>query len=184
MQMGFYFDQCRCIGCDACVIACKDWHDIPAGPINWRKIVTIERGKFPRVFAAFLSIGCYHCAHPACVPACNSKAITKREDGVVEVDSEQCLGKDRCGACREACPYGIPQFGVEENARMQKCNFCIDRLAENKKPICVAACPTRALDAGPMDELRSRYGDIREAEGFVFSVETVPSIIFKPRREG
>jgi anaerobic dimethyl sulfoxide reductase subunit B (iron-sulfur subunit) len=63
------------------------------------------------------------------------------------------------------------------------CNFCIDRWAEGKKPACVQSCPTWALDAGPMDELRARYGDVRDADSFVYDDELIPSIIFKPKRD-
>ena len=108
---------------------------------------------------------CYHCAKPACVSSCPADAITKREeDGVVVVDREACLGQDDCGLCKEACLYDAPQFGAEENATMQKCNLCLDRLAENKQPICVDACIMHALDAGPIEELQAKYGNIRQAE--------------------
>lgn len=183
MQMGFYLDQTRCIGCYTCIVACKDWHDIPAGPAAWRKVMTIEKGKYPDLFVAFLTTSCYHCEKPSCIDACPTNAIIKREsDGVVIVNQEDCLGKD-CSVCLPACPYEIPQFGAEEKAKMQKCNFCLDRLAENKKPICVDACPTRALDAGPIEELKRKYGDIREAEGFTYSNELVPAIVFKPKKD-
>lgn len=182
MQLGFYFDQTRCIGCFTCIVACKDWNDVSAGPASWKRVITTEKGKFPDLFVAFLSTACYHCAQPACVSACPVNAITKREsDGVVLVDREACLGKNNCDMCLQACPYEAPQFGAEENAKMQKCHFCLDRLAENKKPTCVDACPTRALDSGPIEELRAKYGDIREAEGFVYSEELVPSVIFKSK---
>ena len=136
MQRGFYFDQTRCIGCYTCVVACKDWNDVPAGPASWRKVLTIEQGKYPRPFVAFLSIACYHCAEPACVSACPMDAITKREeDGIVVVNTEACLGKDSCGRCLDDCPYEAPQFGIEEDSKIQKCNMCIERWAEGKKPI-------------------------------------------------
>ena len=136
MQMGFYFDQTLCINCCACVVACKDWHDVPAGPASYIRIMTIEKGKYPEVSVHSVFATCYHCADPACVLACPAGAIMKREeDGVVVVNKDECLGRDECGMCLEACPYGTPQFGVGDNARMQKCDFCIDRLAENKKPI-------------------------------------------------
>jgi anaerobic dimethyl sulfoxide reductase subunit B (iron-sulfur subunit) len=77
----------------------------------------------------------------------------------------------------------VPQFGEEEEAKMQMCTFCLDRLAANKKPVCVEACPLRALDAGPLDELRKRYDTTPETEGFKYSKKTEPSIIFKPRYE-
>jgi len=179
MQLGFYFNQARCTGCDTCRIACKDWHDIPAGPASWIRVLTIERGKFPNLSVAHLAIPCYHCAEPPCVPACPVGAITKRkEDGIVVVDRETCLGKDNCELCKEACPYDAPQFGAEDNAKMQKCNLCLDRLTENKVPICVGACPLRALDGGPVDELKAKYGDGKEAEGFVYSPEAKPSVVF------
>ena len=184
MQMGFYFDQTRCTGCFACIVACKDWNDIDAGPASWRKVKTIEKGEYPDLFVAFLSTACYHCAEPACVSACPVSAISKRElDGVVIVDRQACLGKGNCDMCLQACPYDAPQFGAEEDAKIQKCHFCLDRLAENKKPACVDACPMQALDAGPMEELKAKYGDIRDAEGFVYSEKLMPSIAFKPKKE-
>jgi len=182
MQMGFYFDQTRCTGCFTCSIACKDWHDTPAGPVNWLRVIEIEKGNFPDVFVAYFVNSCWHCVNPACVTACPVGAISKRqEDGVVVVDQEKCLGKDNCDMCLQACPYEVPQFGAEQNAKMQKCNFCIDRLAEGKKPICVEACPMRALDAGPLDQLVAKYGKSQDAEGFIYSAELDPSVVFKPK---
>lgn len=182
-QMAFHFNQSRCTGCYTCVVACKDWHDVPAGPASWIRVKTLEKGKYPDLSVSFMFIPCFHCAEPTCVSACPQGAITKRqEDGVVVVDQELCLGKEQCSLCKEACPYDSPQFGAEENAKMQKCDFCLDRLEENKPPICVAACPLRALDAGTIEELKKKCGDIEEAEGFVYSVETKPSVICTPSR--
>lgn len=183
MQMGFYFDQSRCIGCYACTVACKDWHSVSREAANWRRITTLEKGRFPDVTLSHLWVGCYHCLHPACAGVCPVNAIIKREeDGIVMVDREKCLGKGKCSLCNKACPYQIPQFGDEDNAKMQMCNFCIDSFSEGKKPICVDACPMRALDAGPIDQLRGKYGHMNNAEGFIYSIETNPSIIFKSRR--
>ena len=67
------------------------------------------------------------------------------------------------------------------NPKMQKCDLCLERLGENKNPICVDACIMHALEADPMDELRARHGDIRHAEGFAHSETVIPSIIFKPK---
>lgn len=184
MQYGMYIDQNRCMGCFACVVACKDWHDLPAGPASWIRIKTIEKGKYPDLSVTFLPITCYHCQTPTCVSACPVNAITKRvEDGIVTVDRETCLGKDSCNLCLEACPYEAPQFGTEENAKMHKCDLCIDRWAESKKPVCVGSCPMQALDAGPIDELRAKYGDVRDAESFTYSEALAPSITFKPKKD-
>jgi anaerobic dimethyl sulfoxide reductase subunit B (iron-sulfur subunit) len=184
MSYGFYFDQTRCIGCCTCIIACQDWHDVPAGTTSWMRVKFIEKGKFPDLFITFLAEPCFHCANPACVSTCPVNAITKRgKDGIVEVDREACLGKDSCSMCLEACPYGAPRFGDEENAKMQKCDLCADRLVEGKKPICVEACIMQALDAGSIDELRAKYHDVRDAEGFLYSKCVDPSITYKPKKD-
>jgi len=163
MQYGFYVNQTRCTGCFTCIVACRDWHDVPAGPASWIRVKTIEKGKYPDLFVAFLPVMCYHCQQPACIPACPPGAITKRdEDGIVVVDRDTCLGAD-CQLCLEACPYDAPQFGA-------------------KKPVCVDSCPTWALDAGPLDELREKYGDVKNAEGFVYSTDLAPSVTFKPKQ--
>lgn len=182
MQIGFYFDQTRCTGCSTCSVACKDWHDVPAGPVNWCRIKEIEKGTYPHLFLAFALQRCWHCIDAPCVEACPAGAIEKRaEDGVVTVDRDACLGKHTCDTCLQSCPHAAPQFGPEEHATMQKCDFCIDKLAEEKQPICVAGCPMRALDAGPLEDLIAKYGDVREAEGFFCSAESRPALVIKPK---
>lgn len=182
-QLGFYFDQTRCTGCGACGVACKDWHDIPAGPENWMRVLYTEKGKFPEVFVSYLASPCYQCGEPVCAEVCPAHAIAKRaDDGIVNVDSAACLGKEPCGLkCRKACPYKAPQFGPEPQAKMRKCDLCLERWAERKLPVCVEACPTRALDAGPLEALRAKYGDRNEAVGFTYSKRTRPAAIFKPK---
>jgi anaerobic dimethyl sulfoxide reductase subunit B (iron-sulfur subunit) len=91
------------------------------------------------------------------------------------------LGKDVCKHCLEACPYGAPQFAAEYDSKMQKCDLCLDRWQEGKKPVCVMACPMEALDAGPLRELRDKYGDVVDAMGFTYSVRTAPSVLFRPK---
>lgn len=181
-QMGFYFDQTRCTGCYTCAVACKDWNDIPVG-IDWRQIKIIEEGTFPKLFLAYLSTSCHHCIDPPCVKACPTEAINKREfDGIVVVNSEKCLGRKDCGSkCLKVCPWGIPQFRVEENAKMEKCDFCLERLEKGQQTICVEACPMFALDAAPLNELKEKYGDVHKAEGFNYYEKIKPSVIFKPK---
>ena len=164
-------------------MACEDWHDVPPGPAKWMRVLYNESGKAPEVSVSHLIAPCYHCASPICLPACPVTAISKRkEDGIVVVDTEACLGNVKCRvACLKACPYDAPQFGPEPDAKMQKCDFCLGRWLEKKKPVCVEACPTRAVDAGPLDELEARYGKLREADGFVYSKKTIPSIVFRAK---
>lgn len=186
MQKVMYFDQTRCTGCFACEVACKDWHDTPAGPAKLIWITTNERGIYPSLHVSFLIHLCNHCVEPNCVVVCPVHAITKRKkEGIVVVDTKKCIGRDLCqGLCLKACPYKAPQFGAEQNPRMQKCDFCLDRWKEGKKPICVASCPTRALDAGTAEEICKMYGKTNTAEGFKYSSKLKPAIIFKPKNNG
>jgi anaerobic dimethyl sulfoxide reductase subunit B len=185
MQVGFYFDQTRCTGCSACRVACKDWNDIPAGPENWMRVLYTEKGKFPQPFVSYMIAPCWHwhCADPVCVAACPVDAITKREeDGIVLVDSDACLGRTECDVkCLKACPYDAPQFGREAGAKMRKCNFCLDRHLEGRLPDCIEACPVRALDAGPLNELEEKYGTNKEAVDFKFSQRTQPAVVIKAK---
>ncbi|MCK4331584.1 MAG: hypothetical protein KAW81_03405, partial [Dehalococcoidia bacterium] len=73
------------------------------------------------------------------------------------------------------------QFSAEEDAKMQTCDLCADRWDEGKKPICVDACPMRALDAGPLDELEAKYGALKDIDGFIYAQKNRPSVVFKAR---
>ena len=183
-QMGFYFDQTRCTGCYTCVVACKDWNDVDAGPVSWLRVRAIEKGKFPNPSLAYLFAPCYHCADPPCVLACPVDAISKREsDGIVVVDRENCSGSRECAMlCHNACPWDAPQFGPGENPKMQKCDFCLERIEQGQQTICVESCPMYALDAGPLERLEAERGANRQAEGFGDSERFAPSVTFKPKR--
>jgi anaerobic dimethyl sulfoxide reductase subunit B (iron-sulfur subunit) len=194
MQMGFYFDQTRCIGCCACRVACKDWYDLPAGEASRIRILYNEQGVWPDVHVSYMVITCFHCLDPVCIEACTVDAICKRpEDGIVTVDPEVCVGFDACdGKCLKACPYEVPQFGAEADAKMWKCDLCLQRLSDNKQAICVEACPTRALDIAPLDELKERYGEaelrrgrsgkVKQGGDFYYSLRTNPAVVINPKR--
>ena len=177
-QYGFFFDQSRCIGCHACVIACKQWHGISPGPVKWMRVYQWERGNFPEVKLHMLAIPCYHCQEPVCVKACHNKAIYKEEKyGAVLIDAEKCQGTRKC---QLACPYGAPQFeGDEPGLRMSKCNMCVDRLAQGLKPICVLSCSMRALEFGPVNELEQKYGKLKRLKDLPRDSITKPAVIFK-----
>jgi len=102
MQLGFYFDQTRCTGCYACSVACKDWHDTPAGPAKWMRVLYREEGRYPNLFVSYLATPCYHCAEPICAFVCPNEAITKRdEDGIVVIDRDKCREEHTCGIISE-----------------------------------------------------------------------------------
>ena len=122
---------------------------------------------------------CYHCENPVCVKACPDGAIYKEEKyGAVLVNADKCQGTRKCW---KACPYGAPQFeGDKPGIKMSKCNMCIDRLEQGLKPICVLSCSMRALEFGPLDEMKEKYGDLRRIEVMPKVTITNPAVVFKP----
>jgi anaerobic dimethyl sulfoxide reductase subunit B (iron-sulfur subunit) len=149
-QFGFIHNNVDCIGCRACEIACKDKNGLAPGP-RFRRVMYVEGGTYPAVYAYKVNMSCNHCAEPACLPTCPTGAIYKRkQDGIVDIDSSLCIG---CRRCEAACPYGAPQFIPEQNI-VSKCNMCVDEIDAGRKPYCVMACMMRVLDIGPIDKLR------------------------------
>ena len=179
-QYALFFDQSRCTGCRDCSVACKNWHQLPAGPLKYLKVYEYEKGSFPLVRIHFQWVPCYHCEKPACVDACPVEAIRKEPKyGAVLIDSEKCTG---CRNCYEECPYGAPVFESDDPGVLaQKCDMCIDRLESGELPICVGACSARALDFGPISEMQSRYGKNRDLEDLPDSRATIPAVVFKPQ---
>ncbi|MGZ8219632.1 4Fe-4S dicluster domain-containing protein [Methylomagnum sp.] len=189
-QFGFVHNNVDCIGCRACEIACKDKNGLPPGP-RFRRVMYVEGGTFPDVYAYKVNMSCNHCAEPACLPTCPTGAIWKREkDGIVDIDSTLCIG---CRKCEAACPYGAPQWNPKERI-IQKCNLCVDEIDAGRKPYCVQACMMRVLDIGPIDKLRDgshptlAIGPNDKTVGQVKNMAnpelTHPSIAFVPHSQG
>ena len=164
-QYGFYFNSAACTGCKTCQVACKEYHKLPAANL-YRHVTNYAGGSWEEtagghhvpkdVFGYFVSMGCNHCADPACVANCPTGAMQKDPDtGIVWTDHEVCIA---CGTCNTACPYGAPQVN-EETGYTVKCDMCADEIALGRKPVCVAACPMRALDFGDYSELLAKYGE-------------------------
>jgi len=181
-QHGFFFDQSRCTGCQACSVACKSSNGLPPGPLKYLRIYQYEKGPFPDVRLHVQWIPCYHCEEPACGNSCPAEAIHKEDKyGAVLVDSDKC---DGCRLCYDACPYGAILFESDEpTARARKCTLCFERLEKGEKPVCVLSCPLRALDFGPLDELMNAYGAARDLEDLPDSRITRPAVVFNALRE-
>jgi anaerobic dimethyl sulfoxide reductase subunit B (iron-sulfur subunit) len=185
-QYAFYFDSSSCSGCKACQVACKDRHDLRTG-LLWRRVYEVTGGDWirmgeawqSRVFAYNISISCNHCEKPVCAYVCPAGAISKREDGIVLINPDRCIG---CRYCSWACPYDAPQFDARTGA-MTKCDFCVEDLDVGLKPACVAACPLRALDIGERSQLEARYGVAHQVYPLPDSGLTGPALVITPHRD-
>ncbi|MEO8349474.1 MAG: 4Fe-4S dicluster domain-containing protein [Acidobacteriota bacterium] len=147
MNYGFLIDNRKCIGCHACSTACKSENEVPVG-VNRTWVKYVEKGEFPDTRRYFQVTRCNHCANPPCVPICPTKAMYKRDDGIVEFDSKICIG---CKACMQACPYDA--IHIDPNSgTAAKCHFCAHRTDVGLEPACVVVCPVHAIIAGDMDD--------------------------------
>jgi len=182
VQYGFFFDQSRCVSCGSCAVACKDWNDISPGPIKYLRVYQWESGSWPTPEVFVYLSRCNHCANPVCVSSCPNHAIYKEGDfGAVLIDPTACKGARQCWA---ACPYGAPTYAsdkVDPTIQANMCHMCIDRLEQGMMPICVLACPQRALDFGPLSQLQKTYGTTSaDLTGVPSSSTTSPSVVYKP----
>lgn len=183
-QYGFYFDQSRCFGCKTCEQACKDYHNLPTA-VTFRNVFEYSGGSWEanedgtytqNVFKYYTSVSCNHCDVPACLGVCPSGAISKDEEtGMVMNDKEICIG---CSSCVEACPYTAPSVDEDVGVAM-RCDMCFDRVKEGKRPICVEACLSRALDYGEIGELREKYGDADHVAPLPAKSATSPNLVIK-----
>ena len=108
-QYGFFFDQSRCLGCQTHMIACKDWNNIPPGPVKLARHFKWEKGVFPNVRVHTLFAPCYHCENPVCVDAAGGAMYKEGKYGAVLIDPEKATDpKLRVAAA--ACPYGAIVF--------------------------------------------------------------------------
>jgi Fe-S-cluster-containing dehydrogenase component len=150
-RLAMVIDLRRCIGCQACTIACQMGNDLPLG-MFWNLVTTVgPKGNYPTSSLYHIPRPCFHCANPPCVPCCPTGASRQRDDGIVIVDQDKCIG---CGACIMSCPYGARTRNKELGVT-QKCTFCADLIEQGMEPYCVSACHQRARIFGDLDESES-----------------------------
>ena len=204
MRYAMAIDIKKCTGCHSCSVACKVENNLP-DDIWWNRVLTVggenmdtPMGKFPNVKMEYLPINCQHCENPACVKACPVGATYKRkEDGIVVQDYDKCIG---CRYCMVACPYiGVRQFNWKKPEyaidiamgdkdvtkhqynTVEKCTFCVHRLARGEKPACIETCPNRARHFGDIDDPESEVSKAIQGRTYFKLLEekgTKPSIYY------
>ena len=166
------YDSTKCIGCHLCEKACKEANKLPGDVIidenalagiaetepiidsgkdldsnTWLRVnktwITFEDGTTKKIFRRY---SCTHCG--SCADVCPSKALVQRDDGIVTVNPDKCIG---CHYCYQACPFDIPRYGGD--GFIQKCTMCNDRVDVGREPACVEACPMDALTFGYREDI-------------------------------
>lgn len=124
-KWGMVIDLDKCVGCQACSVACKAENNVPHGSpeeqkrrtdIYWNKVIAVSSGEYPRVNVELIPMPCMHCENAPCVTVCPAGATYHREDGIVMQDFRRCIG---CKYCMIACPYGARNFNYKEQEQME-----------------------------------------------------------------
>jgi formate dehydrogenase iron-sulfur subunit len=159
-EKAMLYDASKCIGCYACMNACRREHKLSSGVAYTEiKSIKLESGA-----TSFLKHQCLHCTEATCVKVCPTKALTRHELGFVMYNQDKCIG---CGYCAEFCPFHVPSLSGEKITgaeKMSKCDFCADRVINNRPTACVEACPVHALTFGSRADLiaqgKERAGEL------------------------
>lgn len=183
VRWGFLVDLRRCIGCEACTVACKTENDVRLGVFR-TSVKDYDHGTYPKAKRSFFPWLCNHCEKPACLEDCpvdeiealfvwpdgkeetyDKRATYQRPDGLVLIDQERCVG---CGACVELCPYKVryqdPVKEGELGGKADKCTMCVHRLDRGVVPACANTCQGGARIAGNLNDPKSEISEILRTE--------------------
>lgn len=216
-RYGMAIDLNRCFGCQACASACKVANNLPRDLV-YNVVYTktdddystlglstpkgaltndVAGGNYPDCTLSFLPFQCQHCEKPACLDVCPTGATQKREDGIVWVDPELCIG---CESCIKACPYEgvrtlisdeasyyldvvVGEFDapVHKAGTVEKCTFCKNLVDRGDVPACMQLCPARARYWGDLDDPESEVSKAIEGRDYHLMLEsagTNPSVYY------
>lgn len=113
-------DLDKCVGCQACTVACKEENNVPHGSPEeqmrrrepyWNRVIAVSEGEYPTQRVEFIPMPCMHCDDAPCVTVCPAKATYHRDDGIVIQNFRRCIG---CRYCMVACPYGVRSFNFKD----------------------------------------------------------------------
>ena len=166
-------DTAACTGCGTCAKIC------PRGIISMvdqassptASVVTCKNTMAGAKTRKVCSVGCIGCQK--CAKTCPTQSITV-ENNLARIDTDTCIG---CGTCAIVCPYNAPKVD-EEKKKAVRCNGCAERVAAGEKPVCVEACPARALDFGDAEEM-AKMGERGNIAPLPDPSETTPNIFIK-----
>jgi Fe-S-cluster-containing dehydrogenase component len=174
-------DLSKCRNARQCIHACQDAHELRPEQFHMN---TLQMQDNPNTAPYHMPKNCQHCDNPPCVAVCPVDATYKRQDGIVLIDNERCIG---CRFCMAACPYSARIFNwlepkdadkykdqpynVELNVpqklgTISKCLFSADHCREGKLPYCVSACPNGVYYFGDENEDAVTNGTTKETVRF------------------
>jgi len=203
-------DLTRCKNERACMKSCQNAHQLKP---EQHHINVLEMNDQDNGLTYYMPKPCQHCDNPPCVTVCPVDATFKRQDGIVLVDNERCIG---CRFCIAACPYSARTFNWTEpkdtekykdvpynmelnvpqkKGTVTKCAFSADQVREGKLPYCVSACPNEVYYFGDANEDLVTNGTTREtvrlskllkdnaAYTLMPELGTKPSVYYLPPRK-
>lgn len=157
-KWGMMVDIDKCIGCQACVVACQAENNVPINEeahfnqrraIEWIRIERIWEGEFPHVKARFLPVFCQQCDDAPCEPVCPVFATYHNSEGLNVQVYNRCIGTRFCA---NNCPYQArffnfwepawpeslknqlnPDVTVRSRGIMEKCTFCVQRIRRSTR---------------------------------------------------
>ncbi len=145
----------KCIGCMACVAACKSENNVPLG-VTRTRVQDAERGTYPKCYRIFTPELCNQCENPPCIPVCPVDATFRNPDGLVVIDQKKCIS---CGMCVKSCPYNA-RFINEMAKAADKCDLCEKRRAQGLQPACVEVCTTNSRVLGKVGEKDTQFAKL------------------------